>query len=227
MNELMKPNSEALDASTHGKTIKAFNNFLASKPTKSEVKVNELAAGNPRYVPVDIIEGKLDELFNNLWQMRVTDVRVVVNEIVYTVELTVFHPIAQVWLTRAGTGAAQIRMRNVDDKQKSSPIDVHMKIKNTLEADAPHALANALKNAAKRFGETFGRSLNREDSYTRYFDDSVPTDLVGDYQEAILKLSECETADDVKMVYESYPILKTLSAFRDQVIKKGNELKTK
>ena len=217
------PSNSFLEDSSAVKSISDFNKFLDKKPNKSETEVNELA-NDSLYLPIDVIEKKLDQLFNKLWHFRIVGRTVVVNEIVYDVELTVFHPIARVWLTRAGTGAAQIRMRNYPD-QKSSPLNVEMKIKNSVEADAPHALANALKNAAKRFGSAFGRDLNREDSNERYYEAMIPTEEIATFNIAMDELDSCVTTDDIKIIFDNYPQFKGIPAFKNKAINKAKEIK--
>jgi len=183
--------------------ISDFNKLLNSVPKSNEVKTNTMANGS-LYIPIGIIEKKLDYYFNGLWQCKVIDSKVVVNEIMITVELSVFHPIAKIWITRPGVGAAQIRLK------QGSEIDVINKIKNTIEADAPHALANAMKNAARKFGDAFGRSLNREDDWERYLiDDEVPAEQVVDMQVAKTEMNSCTLENEVKEIWISIQSYKT------------------
>ena len=120
--------------------------LLNIQPKKDSVRINTRANG-ARYLPIDYIESKLDELFAGLWQTRKVELKVVVNEIVCTLELGVYHPVLKDWIWRVGVGAAMIQ------QQKNSQItDIGAKHKNTLGKDAPHAKAEALKNAAKSIG---------------------------------------------------------------------------
>ena len=59
-------------------------------------------------------------------------------------------------------------------QQKDADLtDVSKKIKNALEMDYPHLLADCIKSAAKSLGKAFGRDLNRE------FEDTYNAVLAG------------------------------------------------
>lgn len=130
-----------------------FTTGLNSPPKKKNVKTRQ----NVEYLPISSIESELDSMFGGLWQTNNLKWQIVANEIVVSIELSVWHPIAQTWLTRSGVGACQIR------QHKNSAIsDINSKIKNALEMDMPHAKADAIKNAAKSLGKRFGRDLGRK-----------------------------------------------------------------
>lgn len=130
-----------------------FVNGLNSAPDPSKIKNRQ----NVKYIPISGIEVELDRMFAGLWQTKNLSWQVVGNEIVVSIDLEVFHPIAKVWICRSGVGAAQIR------QSKGAQItDINAKIKNALEMDVPHAKADAIKNAAKSLGKMFGRDLSRK-----------------------------------------------------------------
>lgn len=130
-----------------------FTKGLNSQPPSKSIKDRQ----GTKYLPISSIESQLDQMFAGLWKTTNMEWKVVVNEIVVSIELHVFHPIAKVWISRCGVGAAQIR------QTKNSAIqDINAKIKNGLEMDVPHAKADAIKNAAKSLGKYFGRDLSRK-----------------------------------------------------------------
>lgn len=214
---------EALeDAIAQFKGIADFQKLINSSPNALGLKVetNKLA-NNSLYIPIGELERGLDQIYSGLWNLYVDDVRIVVNEILYTVTLEVFHPIAKTWLRRVGTGAVQIRMR-----KDSDITDINSKIKNALQADAPHALSEAVKNAAKKFGLVFGRGLNRDDDYSKYkgFDEFVnESDLV--LRDILVELDNCKTKADVKAAFERLkPELKANLIIKQKFIDRGKEL---
>lgn len=159
--ELKQHNPGGLSLIQEMKTVEEYMMFLNNAPASDQVFINS-QANNSKYVPINYIERKLDEMFAGLWSVENFTFQVVVNEIIGQIELKVFHPIAQVWLTRTGVAAVIIQQ-----KSGSSIDDVTTKIKNTLVKDAPHLKSECIKNAAKSLGVVFGRNLNRgqEDKY--------------------------------------------------------------
>jgi len=113
-----------------------------------------------KYVDIDEIENRLNELFFGVWSWKIDgDPVIVANEIIVHGTLSVFHPVAMTWIHRSGIGATQIRF------EKDSPIgDITKKIKTALQMDAPKASAEALKNAAQSLGRVFGRGVRRKET---------------------------------------------------------------
>lgn len=150
-----------------------FSKGLNIAPPKSIIKERQ----GIKYIPISAIETNLDRMFTGLWQTKNMQWKLIANEIVVSLELHVFHPIAKVWLCRCGVGAAQMRMRS-----GSKITDIDSKIKNALEMDVPHAKADALKNAAKSFGNLFGRNIGRPEkqvtNYTTVILDKAETDRI-------------------------------------------------
>lgn len=142
--------------------LQKYTNYLQQQPPKNEIQVNAMA-GNSKYLPISFIEMQLDELFFGMWSTDKFQYSQVGNEMVGSIELKVYHPIAKEWITRTGAAGVMIQF-----KKGSDVTDYNQKIANTLVKDFPHLKAECLKNAARSLGKIFGRDLNRkfEDSYT-------------------------------------------------------------
>ena len=137
--------------------LEKFTSVLNLTPAANKVKSRQ----GIQYLPISAIESDLDRLFAGLWQVKNLNYKIVANEILLTLDLEVFHPVAKVWLTRAGVGACMIRQRS-----GAQISDINAKLKNALVMDLPHAKAEAIKNAAKSLGAIFGRNLARKASDT-------------------------------------------------------------
>jgi hypothetical protein len=137
--------------------LEKFTTVLNSAPDQDKIKSRQ----NINYLPISTIENELDRLYAGLWQVKNLSFTIVTNEILVSLDLQVFHPIAKTWITRAGVGACMIRQRS-----GAQISDVNAKLKNALQMDLPHAKAEAIKNAAKSLGDKFGRNLGRKTSDT-------------------------------------------------------------
>ena len=140
--------------SENQQSIEQFQMLLNQHPGKDEVNVNKMA-NNSQYLPIASIEILLDELYSGLWQAVNFRWQNVANEIIGSIDLQVFHPVAKVWITR--TGAASVMIQTARDQE----VILANKIKNTLVKDFPHLKTECIKNAAKSLGSRFGRNLNR------------------------------------------------------------------
>lgn len=174
----------------------SFCSELNIDPTK-EVKQRQGIS----YLPISAIEATLDEMYAGLWKTEKMEWKVIVNEIVVSLELHVFHPVAKVWISRCGVGVAQIR------QSKGAKIqDIESKIKNGLEMDVPHAKSDAIKNAAKSLGKIFGRDLSRKQQDVS---DYAPT-IISNLEDAELfleireNLDNCQSEEDLTCVYKEY-----------------------
>lgn len=136
--------------------LERFQGFLNRPPNQDEVRTNQ-HAGNTLYLPISYIEMTLDELFFGLWETKDFKWQVAGNEVVGSIILRVFHPVAQCWIERTGASATMIRL-----KKDSKVTDISEKIFNAFEMDFPHLKADCLVNAAKTLGKAFGRDLNRK-----------------------------------------------------------------
>ncbi len=146
------------------KKLQGFLITANQLPNSDETQKNTYA-NNALYLPISYIEMQLDELYFGLWQTKNFRWEIVVNEVIGSIELDVFHPVKNIWITRTGSAATPIQMKKGSDL---GPNMSQYKIHNTLVKDFPHLKAEALKNAAKSLGKWFGRDLNRkfEDIYT-------------------------------------------------------------
>ena len=169
-----------------------FTERINASPPDKEVRINK-HAGNSKYLPISNVQMKLDEHFLGIWSWEVNDVKVIANEVLVWGHLKVFHPIANVWITRAGTGAAMIQQRS-----KAEVNDINAKIKNTLGKDFPHAEVEALKNAARKLGKAFGRDLNRDfaDEYTSVGDTVAAEE---NFEQVVRdKMNECKSVAELR-----------------------------
>lgn len=136
--------------------LEKFQALLNRAPNPDEVKSNQ-HAGNTLYLPISYIEMTLDEYFFGLWETKDFKWQVAGNEIIGSLTLRVFHPVAKQWIERTGASATMIRLQ-----KGASVTDISAKIFNALEMDFPHLKADCLVNAAKTLGKAFGRDLNRK-----------------------------------------------------------------
>ena len=185
------------------KTVNEFRAVLDAVPESKHLKVNKLVSGKPLYLPVDMVINELNTVFSGLWNMRIIKTETIANEFVVTVELDVFHPVIQSWLTRGGIGAAQIRMEKGTEENPTLLTDFNKKIKVALSADAPHALSEALKNAAKKFGRRFGGSLNREDSWLEFQELGDVTLDEAVIQQIVADVASFETEQETRFSFEN------------------------
>lgn len=136
--------------------LQKFTAILNANPKQEEVRTNQYA-GNTMYLPISYIEMALDELFFGLWETKDFKWQTMANEIVGSITLRVFHPVANQWIERTGASATMIR------QQRGAGItELEKKIHNALEMDFPHLKADCIVNAAKSLGKSFGRDLNRQ-----------------------------------------------------------------
>lgn len=163
--------------------MEAFTKALNRKPAVT--KTNKFA-NNTQYVPISHIQTLLDQMFFGCWQTKNFNYKVVGNEICGSVDLWLYHPVLKEWIVRTGAAATQIRQN-----RGAKISDIDQKIKNALEMDVPHLLADCVKSAAKTLGSAFGRDLNR--------------DFVDDYKALVSKhvQSQTYTLDDVRLQLDS------------------------
>lgn len=141
---------------------------LQKKPNPKVVKKDPSGFD---YIPIGVMQNRLDKLFPMMWTEKYQKHEVIANEIVVVIELSVFNPTLGEWITRVGTGSAMIQQA-----KGAALTDVGAKYKNTLQKDFPNARARAFRNACKAFGNLFGRSLNR-DQNIEAGDDFIMTNL--------------------------------------------------
>jgi len=202
------------------KQLETFQKSLQSEPKKDDIKINKFA-NNSKFVPIGIIEKTLDEIFGGVWQTRNYEYKVVVNELVGSLELWVYHPLLHEWIVRTGTGAVPITL-----KSGSKVTDIEAKQINACVTVAPHLKAECLKNAAKSFGAMFGRNLNRKNddyiSYQTLSERVIPEDEMA---QAEINVASCRTVEEVNKLYKAQKVEYTRDfAYRDIFMKRIKEL---
>lgn len=173
-----------------------FTALLNRPPLKSEIAINAQAK-NSEYIPIGIVQNKLDEMFQGLWKTENFTSQIYQNEIIGSLELHVFHPVNQCWITRIGSASVMIQ-ENKETKEK---------IKNTLVKDYPHLLSECLKSASKTLGASFGRNLNKVvvDEYQSIPTVGVEFDEITAVERAIM---ESTTKEEVISLYNGLTHLK-------------------
>ena len=171
------------------------------------------------YLPIAHIEAQLDEIFMGLWQTSNFRWQVVANEIIGSIDLEVFHPIACHWVKRTGSASVPIQQ-----KSGSAPSDVDAKYKNALVKDFPHLKADCIKNAAKSLGRRFGRDLNR--IYDELVEDRTETIEQADALMSDLKkaLAEAQTVDNLRDLLRENPQYLQNDITKSEVMKRRQEL---
>ena len=159
----IKKTEQAISVIDLYKSIENFQAELNKQPAKSDIMSQRLGGKEVGYLPIGLIEKYLDEMFSGLWSIENVHYQVVINSIAVSLELKVFNPVSQGWITRSGVGAVKIQL-NKDAKS----LDVEQIKADAIQKGLPAAKAFALKNAAQSLGELFGRNINR-DIDTEYF----------------------------------------------------------
>lgn len=178
--------------------LEKFQKMLNSKPKSSDIKINKLA-NNSKFLPIGIVEKTLDEIYSGLWKAKNFKYIIVVNELVGDLELSVFHPVIQEWITRPGVAGIPITTKKGTDFT-----DIKNKYINACVTVTGHLKSECIKNAAKSFGEVFGRNLNREDDYSSYT--SLSERLISDeqYLDIEEKLANCTTKEEAHKMFKTY-----------------------
>lgn len=205
--------------------VERFQIHLNSQPKADELFEHPHAKGY-RYLPISYVQMSLDETFLGLWEESDFRWQIVGNEIVGTLHLRVFHPVAKVWITRIGTAATMIRQAS-----GSKISDIDAKQKNALEMDFPHLKSDCLKSAAKSLGLSFGRDLNRKfaDVYhpmvheaKQRADMKAAKELV--HQDYLDSLEMCATVQAVTGLESQFPELENNPHWRAAVTAKKRAL---
>ncbi len=165
---------QALDVWKQAKP--ALDNFLketSHKPKAQVLKKNKFA-NNADYLEIGYIEAALDRIYHGLWSVENLKVQQMINGVTVSLDLRVFHPVANVWLTRAGVAFKQFQLKQ--GETNPSPENLSAK---ALERDVPIAAAEAFKNAAKKLGNAFGRHLNRGFQFEHMPDENIIDKIFG------------------------------------------------
>lgn len=133
------------------KDLDQFQAHLGADPTRVEVHEGV------DYVPIAVLYARLDATYLGLWSVDITHTAVIANELEVLISLSVFHPVHQVWIRRAGAAAVPIQQ-----DRGAGVMEIEKKKKVAIQKNLPAALALAVKNAAKTLGPHFGRHLNKK-----------------------------------------------------------------
>lgn len=224
MSDIEKAKQQSVVSQKLLEDVGKFQLRLNKDPDKADVEINPIVGSESKpvkFIPIGAIEAKLDSIFSGLYSITIIDTKIVANEIVIIARIRYFHPIAQTWLERDGIGAAQIRFN------KDVPItDLRGKLKTALQADAPHAYAEAIKNAAKKIGNVFGRNINRDDDFNRYQEFSDFLLELGDEEIASIKsdAEKCKTKAELKTLWNKYPEYQGIIEFKKLFLEIGKQL---
>lgn len=143
-----------------------FKNLIKKNPSKSWVKVNPYSQ-NAKYLPIRIVEELLSEIFP-FWQVKQQgEPKILGNSVVISVDLQVYNPLLNQWMSYAGVGAVPIELEkpkyNKEGQQiggSRNNIDFEYINSKAMHKNVPSALSFAVNNAAKKIGRLFGSHLN-------------------------------------------------------------------
>jgi hypothetical protein len=128
-----------------------FQSKLDKDPNKSIIKSNKFSQG-AKYLPIEVLETLLDSLYQGLWKIENLQWKQDLNAVTVSLDLAVFHPVAHIWITRAGIGSVPVEISK-ETKIISS---------KALHKNIPAAKSFAFRNAVQSLGRRFGRNLNRD-----------------------------------------------------------------
>ena len=150
-----------------------------------DVKLEKHPTANAKYLPISEMEMHLDELFFGQWQTDNFKWEMFLNEIVGSIEISVFHPISKVWLKRTGASAIKIMTDSLspENKKKMTKQQINEYALNISNKKAgalsdlgqfARLKADCFKNACLSIGKSFGRDVNRKH---KGFSDGIVSDL--------------------------------------------------
>lgn len=143
--------------------MQSFTALLNVQPKPSDISIRN----GHKYIPIGILEARLDQFFFGDWQTVNFQFNREFNEMVGSLELICTNPITGKEMRRVGAASIQI----MQDAQTKVNQFNDAKKKNALEAGFPKLKAECFTNAVKGLGNIFGRNLNRDK-----FDD--PTGII-------------------------------------------------
>lgn len=151
--------------------LEKFQSRLNTAPNPK--KLAKTPDGKADDLPISYVEMTLDELYFGLWETVNFKSQLIANEVVGSLELRVFHPITQQWISRTGTASIIIMVDRVPDgvtgqEKNRWALDPSNKKSNALDMAYPKLKAECTKNAAKSLGKIFGRDLNRKEKVATY-----------------------------------------------------------
>ena len=148
------------------KTLQDFKNLIKKNPSESWVKKNPYSQ-NAKYLPIRIVEELLGEIFPFFQIKQQGEPKVLGNSVVISVQLEVYNPILNQWMSYAGVGAVPIELEKpkydksgVQISGARNNIDFEYINSKAMHKNVPAALSFAVNNAAKKIGRLFGSHLN-------------------------------------------------------------------
>ena len=150
--------------------MQSFTALLNIKPKESDI----LIRNGHKYIPIGILEARLDQFFFGEWNTENFTYTREFNEMIGSIELVCTNPITGNEMRRVGAASVQI----MQDKGTKVNQFNDAKKPNSLEAGFPKLKAECFTNAVKGLGEIFGRNLSRDK-----FDEPsgiIPEDIVTD-----------------------------------------------
>lgn len=148
--------------------LQAFTAKLNQAVKEGDLKAHHIVEG-ARYLPISKIEMKLDELFFGLWKTKKFRWKQIENEIVAAIDVYVYHPFAEMWLTRTGASGTQIMVnipkddKNDQVKKNAASLDMKNKKPTALSMGMFAALkAECFTNGCLSLGKSLGRDVNRD-----------------------------------------------------------------
>ena len=133
-----------------------FQRRLNLEPNPAEF--DKTPDGNAQTLPISFVEMTLDEMFLGQWELSEVNYSQIFNEVVGTGILTVWHPVTNRPIKRAGFASVVI----TQDKDALVSEFNMTKKKNALDLSFPKLKAEIVKNAAQSLGKIFGRDINRK-----------------------------------------------------------------
>lgn len=153
MKIIKSDQKEMMESYLSFENYEAWQKALKKAPEKG-VKTHPFIS-NWKYLPVEVIKGKLEYFFAGLYKIEVVDSKQVANSVLVTVRIHYFHPFFKAWLFHDGCGAAAMQVNKGANAMDSNEIKAA-----AVEMAFPKAKSEAIKNAAKEFGPAFGSNLN-------------------------------------------------------------------
>ena len=147
-------------------TLQDFKNLIKKNPSESWVKTNPYSQ-NAKYLPIRIVEELLGEIFPFFQVEQQGEPKILGNSVVISVQLKVYNPILNQWMSYAGVGAVPIELERakydkagVQTSGARNNIDFEYINSKAMHKNVPAALSFAVNNAAKKIGRLFGSHLN-------------------------------------------------------------------
>ena len=157
--------------------------------------VKKTPDGKAQSLTISSVENTIREMYNGLVQYKEFKYTQVLNEIVGTIEVHVFHPIIGQWMCYIGTASIEIMMNAGSDFTQ-----LGNKKRNALYTGIPKLKSLCVKNACLLIGNIFGANLNRKFKDNEYNPDIYEdeSDLIKADIEDLLKSKDVPSLESVR-----------------------------